>query len=234
MRLYIVRHADPDYENNTITPKGHLEAQALAERFKKEGLDKIYSSPMGRAIHTAEYTSKALNIDFTIQHWTHELEDATVEVKPWGRFMCIDIPGEVLLENEDNIIHNTWHHNSYLTEINMKEKYEDIVSYSDSFLKEHGYERIGKKYKCINPHSEKLAVFCHGGFGLTWVAHLLQIPPTLMWSGFWLPPSSVTTILFDERSKDWAVPRCIGLGDVSHLFHAGLDVQPRGIHGNFY
>ncbi len=29
MRLYIIRHADPDYPNNTITPEGHLEAQAL-------------------------------------------------------------------------------------------------------------------------------------------------------------------------------------------------------------
>jgi broad specificity phosphatase PhoE len=234
MRLYIVRHADPDYERNTITPKGHIEAAALSERFKREGLDKIYSSPMGRAIHTAEYTANALSMGFDIQHWTHELENAFIEVKPWGHLMCIDIPGEVLLENEENIAHNSWHNNSYLTEINMKEKYEEIVSYSDSFLKEHGYERIGKKYKCVNPHREKIAVFCHGGFGLTWLAHLLQIPPTLMWSGFWLPPSSVTTVLFDERSQSCAVPRCIGLGDVSHLFKANLPVQPRGIHSNFY
>ncbi|MEC9258269.1 MAG: histidine phosphatase family protein, partial [Candidatus Poribacteria bacterium] len=28
MRLYIIRHADPDYPNRTITEKGHLEAQA--------------------------------------------------------------------------------------------------------------------------------------------------------------------------------------------------------------
>lgn len=33
MRLYIIRHADPDYPNNTITPEGHLEAQALANGF---------------------------------------------------------------------------------------------------------------------------------------------------------------------------------------------------------
>jgi probable phosphoglycerate mutase len=54
-----------------------------------------------------------------------------------------------------------------------------------------------------------------------------------MWSGFWLPPSSVTTVLFEERSAEWAVPRCIGLGDVSHLHMAGLGVQPSGIKANF-
>jgi hypothetical protein len=76
-------------------------------------------------------------------------------------------------------------------------------------------------------------VFCHGGFGLTWLAHLLALLLPLVWSGFWLPPSSVTTMLFDERSPEWAVPRCIGLGDVSHLYAAGLQVQARGIMANF-
>ena len=78
-----------------------------------------------------------------------------------------------------------------------------------------------------------MAVFCHGGFGLTWLAHLLEIPLSLVWSGFWMPPSSVTTILFDERSQEWATPRCIGFGDVSHLYEAGLPVRPRGIIANF-
>ena len=41
-------------------------------------------------------------------------------------------------------------------------------------------------------------------------------------------------ILFDERSDQWAVPRCIGLADVSHLYQAGLPVQPSGIKANFY
>ncbi len=40
-----------------------------------------------------------------------------------------------------------------------------------------------------------------------------------MWAGFYLAPSSVTTVLFDERTRDVAVPRCIGLSDVSHLYH---------------
>lgn len=41
MRLYIIRHADPDYPNNTITPEGHLEAQALAKRLSSHGLDQF-------------------------------------------------------------------------------------------------------------------------------------------------------------------------------------------------
>lgn len=84
----------------------------------------------------------------------------------------------------------------------------------------------------LQPNRAKIAVFCHGGLGLTWLAHLLEIPLPLVWSGFWLPPSSVTTVLFDERSPQWAVPRVVGLGDVSHLYEAGLPVQPSGIKAN--
>ncbi|MCA1595762.1 MAG: histidine phosphatase family protein, partial [Chloroflexi bacterium] len=57
MRLYIIRHADPDYPNNTITEDGHKEARALADRLAAEKLDRIYCSPMGRAIDTARYTA---------------------------------------------------------------------------------------------------------------------------------------------------------------------------------
>ncbi len=52
MRLYIIRHADPDYVNDNLTPAGHLEAAALGERMASEGLNLIYSSPRGRALET--------------------------------------------------------------------------------------------------------------------------------------------------------------------------------------
>ena len=43
----------------------------------------------------------------------------------------------------------------------------------------------------------------------------------------------IDAAVFDERSTEWAVPRCIGMGDVSHLYAAGLPVQARGIIANF-
>ena len=30
MRIYIIRHGDPDYEHDTLTPRGEKEALALA------------------------------------------------------------------------------------------------------------------------------------------------------------------------------------------------------------
>jgi probable phosphoglycerate mutase len=61
------------------------------------------------------------------------------------------------------------------------------------------------------------------------LAHLLELPPSLVWCGFYSWPSSVTDIYFDERSHNWAVPRALHVADVSHLYNAGLRPQARGM-----
>ncbi len=163
-----------------------------------------------------------------------EISDIQVKDSPWGSMVAWNIPGEAVLSEEPFPHHSTWNEISYFKGVKVKEKFEEIKQQSDKFLSSHGYEREQGKYRCIKPSDEKIAVFCHGGFGLTWIAHLLQIPLSLVWTGFWLAPSSVTTILFDRRSPEWAVPRCLGLGDTSHLYEAGLEVKPRGIVANYY
>ncbi len=233
MRLYIVRHAEPDYEHNTITKKGHLEAKALAKRLKNEGLTKIYSSPLGRALHTAEYTSKSTRLPVRVEPWTHELSVLKMEkLKPWGELMAWDLPGEVMRLRREFLTHDSWHKIPLLGDKSFRKEISRVHRDSDNFLKRHGYERIGGRYKVRRGSRERIAVFCHGGLGLTWLSHLLEIPLPLLWTGFWMAPSSFTTILFDMRSAKWAVPRCIGFGDVSHLYGEKLQVSSHGIKTN--
>ncbi|MBV9867710.1 MAG: histidine phosphatase family protein [Abitibacteriaceae bacterium] len=232
MRLYIIRHADPDYPNNTITPGGHLEAQALAKRLDSHGLDLIYSSPLPRAHITAQYTADLLHKPVQIEEWAAEL-GWKIEQDPYTRLSAWDLPGELFRAEASNYGQETWHETPVIEKLALREKFDLIKQHGDEFLARHGYERDGGLYRRIKPNRDKVALFCHNGLGLAWFAHLLEIPLPLIWSGFWMPPSSVTTILFDERSEEFAIPRCIGFGDVSHLYAAGLAVQPRGIITNF-
>ena len=55
MRLLIIRHGDPDYENDTLTEKGWREARLLAERLCKMNIKDFYVSPLGRAQATASW-----------------------------------------------------------------------------------------------------------------------------------------------------------------------------------
>lgn len=49
MRIVLVRHGDPNYEKDCLTELGHKQAAVAAQRLLKEGIDEIYSSPLGRA-----------------------------------------------------------------------------------------------------------------------------------------------------------------------------------------
>jgi probable phosphoglycerate mutase len=233
MRLYIIRHGDPDYAHDALTPAGEREALALADRLARHGLDRIYSSPFGRARQTARYTANRLGIDVVIEEWARELAGWGIEEDPWGGLVAWDIPGEIIRQGPYPT-HDSWHLAPPFDQApRLRQHFERIALASDDFLSRHGYAREDGRYRVLMPNREQIAVFCHNGLALTWLAHLLELPLTLCWAGFWLAPSTVTTVLFEERSAEWAVPRCIGLGDVSHLYAAGLPVQPRGIQANF-
>ena len=45
MLLYYVRHGDPIYDPDSLTPLGMEQAAAVARRLAKFGVDEIYSSP---------------------------------------------------------------------------------------------------------------------------------------------------------------------------------------------
>jgi len=225
MILYIIRHADADYKNDTITPAGRLKAEALARRMKSYGLDRIYCSPLGRAQETMKYTARLLNIESGTEEWTRELSDVFLEDTEWGSMNAWDLPGEVLLGGNPHPASPDWDTLPILKNLKLKEKFARLGEASDHFLSKLGYVREGMRYRCIQPNKEKIAVFCHGGFGVTWIAHLLNIPLRIAWAGFRLAPTSVTTILFERTSKIWVAPRCLALGDTSHLYKSGLEVK---------
>ena len=234
VRLYIIRHAEPDNPNNTITAAGHKEAAALGERMAALKLDRMFVSPLGRALHTMQYTAERNGLTAEVLEWMQEINDSHVEVSPWGRLAGWDIPGEMIRANEPLPDHSNWINDQLYLDAHAPAIFKRIRAHSDAFLAELGYVREGGKYRIVKANSEQIAIFCHNGFGLTWLSHLLGIPLPLMWSGFTLAPSSVTTILFDERSPEWAVPRCIGLGDTSHLHKAELPISTHGIKANVF
>ncbi len=233
MRLYIVRHADPDYENNTITPAGHAEAEALAPRLAREGIDRIYSSPLGRALHTAEYTAGATGLEVKVEDWAYELHTMRMGDGPCAGSMAWDLHGEIIRDDPYFARLGKWHTMPPLDDPLFHREVLRVRRDSDAFVSRLGYRREGGRYRVVEPHTEKVVVFCHNGLGLTWLAHLLALPLPLVWSGFWLAPTSVSCVLFDQRSEDWATPRALCVGDTSHLHAAGLSVQPHGIKANY-
>jgi len=60
MLLYLIRHGDPDYPTDTLTLRGMFQAEAVGRRMADAGIDRIFSSPMGRARLTAAPAARLL------------------------------------------------------------------------------------------------------------------------------------------------------------------------------
>lgn len=58
MRILIVRHADPDYDIDSLTDTGWKEAELAADYLSKINVKAFYVSPLGRAQDTAGCTLK--------------------------------------------------------------------------------------------------------------------------------------------------------------------------------
>lgn len=225
MRILLIRHADPYYPTDSLTPAGLREAAALAEHLAALGLDELYASPRGRARLTAQYTADVLAArggcpPVGVLDWTTELDG--MKIDEYDRALW-NVDGDLLRGPQAAAI---------LAHPRLAEHVQNIQAGSDAFLARQGFTRDGAVYRFSQPNRKRIALFAHLGFGLTWLAGLLAIPLALVYAGFYLHPSSITTILFDERRPGIAVPRVIGLGEIPHLHRAGLPPSSAGIIAN--
>ena len=220
MLLYIIRHGEPNYATDSLTENGKVQADALAERMSAHGLDEVYSSPMGRAIQTAQPTCSKLKLNYKIEEWMSE-------DKVWEDLSSVDANGErdwafncqnTKLINTD-YSYDDWHTMPLLSSCRSPSGcYQRISRCSDEFLNRLGYKREGKVYKIISPSDKNVAAFCHHGFGTVWLSYLLSIPLHIFWAGFDISHSCVTILELKNNPDGYTSPKCMCLSDVSHLY----------------
>ena len=67
--LYIIRHGDTVYIIDSLTVKGRLQAQALAERLSGCGLDEIYSSSANKAQLSVQPVCELFKLECEVEDW---------------------------------------------------------------------------------------------------------------------------------------------------------------------
>ena len=230
MLLYIVRHGHPVYApEEKLTELGHRQARALAPRLVEAGITKIFSSPLRRARETAQPTADALGLPIEIEPWTSEdlawdrfTKPVSTDKVPWGTTWVwfSDDPGQ-FVRGANHDCGDRWAEIEPMSVVpQARAGYEQLMADSDEFLEKLGYKRDGNEYVITEPNDERVAVFCHQGFGLTWLSHLLRIPPTIFWNEFDISHSGVTIVEFRNYACGRTVPKCLCLSDLSHLFAA--------------
>ena len=221
MRILIVRHGDPDYEHDTLTKKGRKEAKLLAKKLKKEKIDYIYCSPLGRAKDTCAYTAKALKMQgkVVVKDW---LEEFNLSVPPANkRAFMWDMLSDEWIDDVQMYDAKNWFRHTMYENCGLEEKLRFVIDGLDGLLLDHGYRRDGMVYKTEQGNHKTIVLFCHFGLEMVLLSHLFGISPIPLWHHCTALTTSVTTLYTEEREKGTAIFRMSGFSDTGHLYAKG-------------
>ncbi len=233
MILYYIRHGDPTYQPDALTPLGIEQAEALSLRLSQVPFDEIYCSTSNRAIMTARPTCEKLGLE-------PKLVDFANEGHAWKEFATEEKVGkEWLFSNSDMLdllcsdeireLGDRWYEHSMLKEYHFENGVHRIYRESDAFFKELGYDHLDftGKYRVLASNNKTVALFAHQGFGLAFLSCVLDIPYPMFCTHFDIFHTGVTVINFKENDGI-AIPQILTFSSDSHLYKEGL-ANPYGI-----
>lgn len=225
MLLYIIRHGDPDYKNDCLTEKGLLQAEAVGKRMAAAGIDRIFTSPMGRARQTAAPACRLLGLEPTVEEWAHEVEEERLTPYPDGVLKSCSLVQNTVFRADGSIDlpYDRALESTAINEANMKPALDRIEAGGRDFLERLGYREENGIYRILRPNEERVALFCHTVMGRMWLSQLLHFPMHLMWGGVQITHTGVTILEFKNNADGVTAPRMLCMSDMTHLYMEGLD-----------
>ena len=233
MLLYFIRHGDPIYAPDQLTPLGERQAEAVAKRLSLHGLDRIFSSTSTRAFQTAQPTADLLKQRITLLDWCLEshahksfgvLNDKGIHRWWWEQQKYVDL----FNSNEMRALGNQWYEHPALAEYRdqFKAGMERIQIEADAFFASLGYEhdRENNRYRAVRPNNERIALFAHEGFGVAFMSAVLDIPYPMYATRFQMSHSCVSVLEFSEQGE-FVIPNVLQYSNDSHLYREGLPTK---------
>lgn len=219
MRIVFVRHGEPDYANDCLTPLGKLQAKAAAERLREEGIGAIYTSPQGRARQTAEAAAEVLGFPPQTLDFMHEIHWGSVDGEeiyanghPWK------IADELVHTGQD-LTDENWREHLFYRNNRAAEAVRTVEDGIDGWLASLGYVREGAYYRNTRTDDAQftVALFSHGGSSSAAMGRLLNLPFPYMCAVFHLPFTGITTLRFDRHPGSLSAPVLELAGDGRHI-----------------
>ena len=218
MRLIFVRHGEPDYDNDCLTPNGIEQAKKTAERLHNENIRAVYSSPMGRALKTASFTAQDHGLEVQPLEFMHEIdwggrngEPLEYDGHPWT------LSHDLITGAPEYAKGDKWREHHFFKDNICIDYYDKIADASDKFLSVYGLKREGDMYRCVSPSDDTIAIFAHGGSGGALIAHLLSLPLPFVYASMPYGVCSVSIFDFTPLNGDLIVPRIELFNDMTHL-----------------
>ena len=237
MLIYYIRHGDPVYDPDSLTPLGERQAEAVAKRLALSDIDDIYSSPSVRAMQTAKPLSEVLkkpviNLDWcdealAWEEFTVTREDGSKNWIFWDREVRNKFTEKTILN-----LRNDWYKDPFFDK-KVGAGVKRINNAVDDLLSGFGYihDRERGVYKVEKDNHKRIAIFAHQGFSMAFFSSILDIPYPVYSTHFDISHSCVSVIHFSESSTGETVPKVLSHSNDSHLYKEGLPTRfNNGIH----
>jgi len=163
MELILIRHGLPERRQTEdgrpadppLSIKGLEQAAKMALSLQNQNVDRIYSSPMQRAMQTAEPLGKLKNLAI-------EINDGIAE---YDQHSDVYIPVEQLKEQD----YERW------LKLMKGDTEVDFVDFATKVIESIEEIILDNRGKCV-------ALACHGGVINVWAAHVLGFNPRLFFN----------------------------------------------------
>lgn len=142
MLFYYVRHGDPIYNPDSLTPLGQIQAEAVGRRLAMHGIDKIYASTSQRAILTTTPLAEMLHKDIEQVYFANEdytFKELTYKTPtgPRWQFELTEIK-EFFLSDEIAALGDKWYTHPKFAEYDYEAGLSRIARESDAFFEKLG------------------------------------------------------------------------------------------------
>ncbi len=240
MILFYIRHGDPTYVPDALTPLGHRQAESVAKRLALFGIDEIYCSSSTRAMQTAQPTCEITAKEPTVLDWMHENLAFAEMAMPYDEkkktwIWAHPYYSQLLASREVRNMGERWYEHPELAPHHLENSINRVGKNLDELLAVWGLEHDRERglYKVTRELGDKrIAIFAHEGFGKIFMSELLDIPFPMYATHFEMKHTGVTAIAFDEgRGFDfggYARARVLTLSNDSHLYRDGLPLNQQG------
>lgn len=234
MLLFYIRHGDPIYHPDSLTPLGHRQAESVAKRLALFGIDEIYSSTSTRAMQTAQPTCEYLGKELKTLDWMHEsyaFRDMSIQIDEKVKTWCWSHPkySKIFASREVRDMGDRWYEHPELAEFKLGDTCSRVGTELDKWLSELGLEHDREQglYKVTGDVKEKrIALFAHEGVGKVFMSELLDIPFPYYAAHFEMKHTGMTVISFDEGQRydfgGYARARVLTVSNDSHLYRDGI------------
>ena len=234
MRILLIRHAEPDYSVDSLTPKGRVEAELLSRRLIRYDICDFYVSPLGRARDTAEYTLQKLGRKAEVLPWLAEFRGRCVNPDTGWKGLPWDLPARLWSSLPGAHDVSTWTDAPLFEGSDVPQIWKETAEGADALLARYGFRKDGPVWRSGMNSRNTIALFCHFGISMAFAGYLMDISPLELWHRTLTLPSSVTELVTEERVPGEVSFRMTRLGDIMHLESAGEKRSTAGLFPECY